>query len=112
MVRPLVLLGILMGFSFFTTIELKAQSANNKNKYDVEMNREQRMIHADFIEKEANAHKKVAECFRTKRLIKDCLEEHTKNCPLAQEHNCYLSEEHENHTNHRHHHHTQHENHD
>lgn len=107
MFRIVMLFGFLLGFSLFTPTKLLAQKDNTKAKNDIEMNREQRMIHADFIAKEAEVHRKVAECFRSNRKIKDCLEEHKITCPLARENHCYLVEEHEdsfNHSQQRHHH--------
>lgn len=100
---------ILLGISLFNSTDLLAQKETRKNKNDLEMNREQRLIHADFIGKEAESHRKVAECFRSNRSIKDCLEEHKINCPLAKDNHCYLLDEHEDSSNdlqQRHHHRT------
>lgn len=87
----LTLFSIILFHSGLSTA--KAQTATEKTKKIPTLTQEERIKHADMLDKMAEAHKKLAECLRSDKSTEECHEEMIKECPMAHENHCPMVEE-------------------
>jgi len=70
-----------------------AQNASEKEKKVPTLTQEERVKHAEMLDKMAEAHKRLAECLRSEKTTAECHEEMIKECPMAHENHCSMMEE-------------------
>lgn len=88
----------------FGPFQASAQTATERSKKVPTLTQEERIKHAEMLDKMAEAHKKLAECLRSDKTTVECHEEMIRDCPMAHENHCPMVEEmHFFHRMHRHH---------
>lgn len=68
-------------------------AAEQSAKKRPEPTKEERIKRADWMDKMAEAHKKMAECLRSSQPMSECHEQMIKDCPAGRDGHCHMMDE-------------------